>query len=524
MKLLASTVSAALLAIPAFSKTVPITLDIVNAEGAPDGFSRSMVTANGTYPGPLITANKGDTLVVTINNKLDDPTMRRSTSLDFDGIFVNTPDSFNEGSSFVTTCPVAPDASYTYTIPLVDGQTGTFWYHSQLSVQYVDGLRGALVVYDPEDPLKHLYDVDDENTIWQVGDWWHNTTLPLLAGYVATGIVPVSDSGTFNGVGRFNGGPEVPFHVVNVVQGTRYRFRIINTSARNVFTMSIDSHNMTIIETDGTPTQPMTVNSIDMLAGQRHSVVVEADQPVANYWINAPYVGGDPTRNLNQNATLSRAILRYKGAPAEDPTAPMSLGPAGAALNALVEANLRPLVAAPAPEPDLNITLNLVVTAGKAQWNVNNVSYLPPEVPTLVKILEGANSADDFNVTENTFILPANKIVQVIFPPSVDDEAHPFHLHGNNFWLIKSNSSEEINTQNPIKRDVAGVGSTGTIMRFSTANPGPWFFHCHIFWHFQAGLATVMASGLDETRKEVHPTKAWDALCPAYDALPADLQ
>ncbi|KAJ3809164.1 Cu-oxidase-domain-containing protein [Lentinula aff. lateritia] len=524
MKLLASTVLATLLALPAFSDTIPITLDIVNADDAPDGFNRSMVTANGTYPGPLITATKGDTLVVTVNNLLDDPTMRRSTSLDFDGLFVNTPDSFNEGSSFVTTCPVAPNASYTYTIPLVDGQAGTFWYHSQLSVQYVDGLRGALVVYDPEDPLKDLYDVDDESTIWQVGDWWHNTTLPLLAGYVATGIVPVSDSGTFNGVGRFNGGPEVPFFVVNVVQGTRYRFRIINTSARNVFTMSIDSHNMTIIETDGTPTSPMTVNSIDMLAGQRHSVVVEANQPVANYWINAPYVGGDPTRNLNQNATLSRAILRYQGAAEEDPSSPMSLGPAGAELNALVEANLRPLVASPAPEADINITLNLVVTAGKAQWNVNNVSYLPPDVPTLVKILDGANSTEDFNVTENTFVLPANKIVQVIFPPSVDDEAHPFHLHGNNFWLIKSNSSEEINTENPIKRDVAGVGSTGTIMRFSTANPGPWFFHCHIFWHFQAGLATVMASGLDETRETVKPTQAWTDLCPTYDALPADLQ
>ncbi|KAF5378372.1 hypothetical protein D9757_010870 [Collybiopsis confluens] len=141
-----------------------------------------------------------------------------------------------------------------------------------------------------------------------------------------------------------------------------------------------------------------------------------------------------------------------------------------------------------------------------------------------MKILDGANSTEDFNVTENTFILPANKIVQVIFPPSEDDEAHPFHLHGNNFWLIKSNSSAEINTANPVKRDVASVGSAGTIMRFSTANPGPWFFHCHIFWHFQAGLATVMASGLDQIRKEVHPTPAWERLCPAYDALPVDKQ
>ena len=39
--------------------------------------------------------------------------------------------------------------------------TGTFWYHSHLSTQYCDGLRGALVLYDPDDPHKDLFDVDD---------------------------------------------------------------------------------------------------------------------------------------------------------------------------------------------------------------------------------------------------------------------------------------------------------------------------------------------------------------------------
>lgn len=38
---------------------------------------------------------------------------------------------------------------------------GTFWYHSHVSTQYCDGLRGPLVVYDPFDPLGWLYDVDD---------------------------------------------------------------------------------------------------------------------------------------------------------------------------------------------------------------------------------------------------------------------------------------------------------------------------------------------------------------------------
>ncbi|KXN88347.1 Laccase-2 [Leucoagaricus sp. SymC.cos] len=452
--------------------TKQVSLDIVNANLAPDGFMRSTVVANGQYPGPLITANKGDTLEVTINNNLTDPTMRRSTSLNFDGIFFNTQDAFLEGTPFVTTCPVAPTASFTYTVPL-GNQTGTYWYHRKLPS-------------DPDDPQKQLYDVDNQNTIWQVGDWWHNTTIPLLDGYVATGIVPVSDSGTFNGVGRFQGGPEVPFFVQDVDKGKRYRFRIINTSARNVFTMSIDSHNMTIIEADGQPVKPLTVNEIEILAGQRYSVVVETNQPVGNYWINAPFVGGDPTRNPNQNATLSRAILRYAGAPDADPETPMTQGPANP--NALVEADLR--------------------TTGKAQWNVNGVSYLPPTTPTLLKIIDGANSSADFNETENTFLLPPNQVIQIIFPPRLDDVQ-------NNFWLIKSNSSDADLSANPIRRDVAAVGAAGTIIRFETNNPGPWFFHCHIFWHMQAGLATVMLQDIANVGARTRPNQAWQELCPA---------
>jgi iron transport multicopper oxidase len=44
-------------------------------------------------------------------------------------------------------------------------------YHSHLSSQYVDGLRGPLVVYDPDDPHKGLYDVDDASTVVFLADW-----------------------------------------------------------------------------------------------------------------------------------------------------------------------------------------------------------------------------------------------------------------------------------------------------------------------------------------------------------------
>lgn len=524
--LLASTALLALLKPhPASAATFPsvksVTLDIVNKNLAPDGFLRSTVVANGQYPGPAITATKGQILRVLVKNKLTDPTMRRSTTVSFDGLFQTTANSYDEGTAFVTTCPIAPGASYTYEVDL-GTQTGTFWYHSELSVQYVDGLRGPLIVYDPADPHRRLYDVDDLTTLLQLGDWWQTSSLPLLTRYEATGIVPVSDSGTVNGIGRYQGGPAVPFAVTNVISGKRYRLRIINQSARNVFTVSIDNHPMTIIEADGVSTVPHTVDKIDMLAGHRYSVVIQANQPVANYWINAPFVGGLPSRNLHQNATLSRSILRYKGAPIAEPTTPWTLGPADGV--ALVEANLRPLVATVPPPPDVNISLDLQVIAGTAIWNVNNISYLPPKVPTLNQVLAGATVAADFDPTENTFVLPAHKTIQIEFPPTDDDDAHPFHLHGNNFWVIQSMSAPDINTVNPIRRDVVGVGGSGTIIRFRTDNAGPWMFHCHIFWHKHAGLATVLLASPSDIRKAVHPSKAWQALCPAYNALPAELQ
>lgn len=43
---------------------------------APDGFTRSLATINGQYPGPVIEANKGDRIVLNIRNELGEPTCK----------------------------------------------------------------------------------------------------------------------------------------------------------------------------------------------------------------------------------------------------------------------------------------------------------------------------------------------------------------------------------------------------------------------------------------------------------------
>ncbi|KAF7346890.1 Laccase 8 [Mycena venus] len=498
--------------------TQHITLDIVNGPVSPDGFTRIGVLANGTFPGPPLVATKGQTLVVQVNNKLTNDTMRLSTSIDFDGVFQTSDNIFNEGSPFVTQCPFGPGESYTYTIPLDPAQAGSFWYHSQLSVQYADGLRGTLIIYDPDDPLQDLYDVDDASTVLTVADWWHNTSTSGLASYLQTQIIPVADDGLFNARGRYNGGPEVEYAAVPVTSGKRYRFRLINISARSDFVVSIDNHTMTVIEADGVEVHPHTVNVLDIFAGQRYSFIVHANQPVANYWINAQINGGNPAHNLNLNVRP-----RINRAPRAEPTTPMTEGPTGADALPLNEWELVPIVPMPAPEPDFNLTFNTFMPVGITEWEINNISYISPSVPTLVRVLNGEIQPDDFNVTENTFLFPANKTVQVTIIDAAN-EGHPFHLHGMNFWVVKSNGSDIINTVNPIRRDVDVTGTGTNILRFRTDKPGPWFFHCHIFYHFAVGLGSVIGAGFDEVGKIVHPTEAWERLCPNYDALPASEQ
>ncbi|KAF5339949.1 hypothetical protein D9758_016768 [Tetrapyrgos nigripes] len=78
-----------------------------------------------------------------------------------------------DGPSFINQCPIPPGNIFHYAFDTA-GQTGYYGYHSHLSTQYCDGLRGAFVIYEPHDPLRHLYDVDDDSTIITLADWYND--------------------------------------------------------------------------------------------------------------------------------------------------------------------------------------------------------------------------------------------------------------------------------------------------------------------------------------------------------------
>ncbi|KAF8798409.1 laccase [Phlegmacium glaucopus] len=487
-------------------------LHIANKFLQPDGFNRSTVLAGKTqkgvsFPGPLITGEKGDRFKINVIDELTDTTMLRSTSIHWHGLFQEGT-NFADGPVGVSQCPIIPGDSFLYEFSVPD-QAGTFWYHSHHETQYCDGLRGALVIYDPEDPYLDFYDIDDDDTVITLADWYHLTS-------PAAAPIGQANSTLINGLGRFSGGPNSDLAVINVKEGKRYRFRLVSISCDPSFTFSIDGHNMTIIEVDGSNVTPLVVDSISIFVGQRYSFILTADQPVDNYWVRAlPSLG-----TMNFIGGVNSAILRYKGAPVAEPTTTPCLS------NPLVETNLHPLEnpAAPGvPVPgaaDVNLNLDVKFNPRPFSFTVNNASFTPPSVPVLLQIISGASTPQDLLPPGSVYVLPPNKVIEISIPGGSAGSPHPIHLHGHNFAVIRSAGNSTYNFVDPVRRDVVSLGGAtdNVTIRFVTDNEGPWIMHCHINWHLNLGFAIVLAEDVPAIAKTT-PPDAWDQLCPAYNAF-----
>ncbi|OJT07652.1 Laccase-5 [Trametes pubescens] len=492
-----------------FGAIGPVTdLTISNADVTPDGITRAAVLANSVFPGPLITGNKGDEFQINVIDNLTNETMLKSTTIHWHGIF-QAGTNWADGAAFVNQCPIATGNSFLYDFTVPD-QAGTFWYHSHLSTQYCDGLRGPLVVYDPDDPNASLYDVDDDTTVITLADWYH-TAAKLGPAF------PVGpDSVLINGLGRFSGdgGGATNLTVITVTQGKRYRFRLVSISCDPNFTFSIDGHNMTIIEVDGVNHESLDVDSIQIFAGQRYSFILNANQTIDNYWIRAiPNVGTtDTTGGVNS------AILRYDTAEEIEPTtnATTSVIP-------LAETDLVPLDNPAAPgDPQVggvDLAMSLDFSFNGSNFFINNETFVPPTVPVLLQILSGAQDAASLLPNGSVYALPANSTIEISFPIITTDGAlnapgapHPFHLHGHTFSVVRSAGSSTFNYANPVRRDTVSTGNSGdnVTIRFTTDNPGPWFLHCHIDFHLEAGFAIVFAEDTADTAS-VNPVPTFRA-------------
>ncbi|RIB19536.1 Multicopper oxidase [Gigaspora rosea] len=432
--------------------------------------------------------------------------------------------NYYDGIVGVTQCEIPNKITFLYNFTLE--QYGTYWYHSHFQGQIVDGLKGPLIIYDPKDPFYGKYDYE---YVMTVSDWYHTPSgilLPLFRADDYRGFDPIPDSGDISGLGQCdceaapknsscNPNNKIATYVVK--KGKKYRFRIINTSALVHFTISIDNHPLTIVEVDGDYVKPVTLNTIPINIAQRYSVILDANQPIDNYKIRAHISICTPNSNItiNYNASLTlnydvTGILKYEGAEDKLPTSKAdSLNYTSLQCRDVNPNILKPYYESKVPKNVISTYKALVtfgaLPTGKQVALINNSSFVPDSnYPTNQQVVEGV---DKFQNAQNTHIYECksgdcNDAAVDIYIINNNTDSHPFHLHGHVFYILYNGENNtgieppdesEFNLKDPVTRDVATVlPNSTTVIRYSVNNPGVWFFHCHIQWHLNMGMAAQM--------------------------------
>ncbi|ORY63280.1 laccase [Pseudomassariella vexata] len=466
--------------------------NIENTTASPDGFEMPVQLINGSFPGPTIIADWGDTVgnpilmpditVVHVSNSLQN----NGTGIHFHGIRQNWTSEM-DGVPSITQCPIAPGDAATYTWRAV--QYGTGWYHSHFYVQAWDGVFGGIIV---NGPATANYDVDLGHIF--LNDWYHSTADELVL-KAATGGPPTADNGLINGTNTYNDTMGSRFETT-FEAGTRYRIRLVNAAADSHFRFMIDNHTLEVISTDFVPIVPYTTDQVSIGMGQRYDVIVTAkDITSGNFWLRAI-----PQESCSETDAVDnvKGIVRYGNSTADPTTSAYSYSD-----SCLDEAssNLVPYLVIDAPDTssfDDNSEIGVQVTENALLWTVNATSFHTEwDYPTLLQVAEGN---DTWATKQHVIELPdADKwVYMIIHSPFAQD--HPMHLHGHDFWVLASgygnfdsNQTRSLQLVNSPRRDVAMMPASGyLVVALQTNNPGAWLMHCHIAWHTSEGFAVQL--------------------------------
>lgn len=147
-------------------------------------------------------------------------------------------------------------------------QPGTYWYHAHNDGQYPEGLRGPVVVHDPEGPYEGKY---DEEVVITLSDWYHQPIQSLLKDFISvenpTGAEPVPQAALMNDTQNLQ---------VSVKPGQTYLVRLVNIGAFAAHYLWFEGHEMRIVEVDGVWVEEAAAERLYITPAQRYSVLLTA--------------------------------------------------------------------------------------------------------------------------------------------------------------------------------------------------------------------------------------------------------
>ncbi len=457
------------------------------------GDSSETYGINGDYLGPTLIMNRGDFVRMNVTNLLPD-----TTTMHWHGMHVAPED---DGGPHTT---ILPNETWSPEFEVMDEAT-TFWYHPHLhektAFQVYKGAAGMLIIRDSLESALNLprtYGVDDFPLILQ--DKSFDPTNQFI-------YQQLNDTMMINGT--LSPYLEVPAQIV--------RFRILNASNQRVYNVGFPPLIQVVqIGSDGgLLREPVPITRVLLSPGERAEILVNFDLPRPNNIVMAA-----------NNSEMGNGISGAPIGPGGGPGNPLD----GVDFN-LIEFRIGPQTANPITSIPSNLNSWTPLDPNEADVIRTKVfDTIPPaSFPFLIN-----STPFDHHYINDTVILGDVEIWNLV---NRTTEAHPFHIHDIQFFVLSINGFPPPPTLAGRKDVIMSLpgDSISFIAKFEDHFDPiiPYMYHCHNLFHEDGGmmgqfLVLESATGVEDafaddefsSRFQLFPNPATDKLTLTSEGLP----
>ncbi|PNC05886.1 copper oxidase [Akkermansia muciniphila] len=525
------------------AKKVEYDLYVQNAPVNFTGVTRPAMTINGSIPGPTLHFTEGDTAVIRVHNMMD-----TETSFHWHGLLVPND---QDGVPYLTSAPVKPHTTHTYTFPII--QNGTYWYHSHSGLQEQSGLYGAFVIRKrPGAPARRMEDALPEYTL-VLSDWtnenpnevnrklhtgsdWFSIRKgsvqsyweALRAGYLGTKLtsewkrmnaMDVSD--VFYNRFLLNGTPQAS--LPRLKGGDHIRLRIVNGASSTYFWLRYAGGKIRVVASDGKDVVPVDVDRMIIAVSETYDVILTVPEsgksfefqataedttgssslwlghgerqplrpfPKLNYFKNMKQMNGMMTMGGNMK------MMKMNSGPM--PHQMHHHGMSGGmpdshsrnmGMTGMKSGSSHGGDHGSMQEDGEGTTLTYDMLKSPSRTN------LPSGVPVkeLHFMLTGNMNRYVWSMNGKTLsetdriMIKEGQNVRIILTNNTMMR-HPMHLHGHFFRLVNRHGDFS-----PLKFTADIQPMATQVIEFNAAEKtrGNWFFHCHILYHMMSGMGRI---------------------------------
>jgi len=439
---------------------------------------------NGQYPGPMIRAPKGATVVVRLTNEIELPTTIHWHGVRLDNRF--------DGVPSVTQPAVGPGESFTYEVHVPD--SGIYWYHphAREDIQQDLGLYGNLLVDEPG--LRGLEPVNREEMLVL------DDLLVDDQGLIPWGLEAPTHAlmGRFGNLMLVNGEAD---HRLRVRRGEVIRFYLTNVANARTFNVVFGGARTKLIGSDvGLFERESWVGSVPIAPAERYFVDVRFDEvgsvAITNSIQAINHFRGEFFPHVD---TLSIVDVVDEGLE-DDHQAEFEILHAPEAVAREIETFRRHFDRAPDYELETTLRVSGLPLPIVQSMEIDTL-YVPPmewndampmmnwlstgtQVEWILRdVASGAENGDiDWSFEQGDVIkIRVTNPTDTFHPMN-----HPIHIHGQRFLVVARDGQPATNL---VWKDttILPVGSSMDLI-VEMSNPGDWMIHCHIAEHLHAGM------------------------------------